>query len=66
MLQVGVTSARDRKGADVVNANGNTRPFGQGDRDDGPPDRHARGYPCLTLEAVAKPPPGADAHTNPP
>ena len=25
-----------------------------------------QGFPCLTLQAVTKPPPGADAHTNPP
>ena len=49
-----------------MDANCNARPFGQGHRDDRPPYRQPRGFPCLALEAVAKPPPGADAHTNQP
>ena len=63
---VSVASRRDRKGAEVIDANGNARPFGQWHRDDGPPDRQPRGFPCLTLQALAKPLPDADAHTNPP
>ena len=63
---VGVTSRRDRQGVKVIDADGNAGPFGQGNRDDGPPDHQPRGFPCLAFQAVAKPPPGADAHTNPP
>ena len=44
----------------------NAGPFRQAQRDDGPPDRQPRGFPCLVFQAVARPPPGADAHTNPP
>ena len=61
---VGVTSGHDRKGAEVIDANGNVRPCGYGHRDDGPPDCHPQGFPCLALQAVAKPSSGADAHTN--
>ena len=53
-------------GAEVIDANGNARPFGQGNRDDGWSDRPPLRLPFLTLQAMAKPPPGADAHTNPP
>ena len=63
---VDVSPRRDRKGVEVIDANGNVRPFGQGHRDDGPSDRQPRGFSCLTLQAMTKPPPGADAHTNPP
>ena len=37
-----------------------------GDRYDRPTDRHPRGFPCWTIQAVVKPPSGADAHTYPP
>ena len=57
---------RDRKGANVIDANGNARPFGEGHRDDMPPYRQPRGLPRLAVEAVAKPPSGADSHINPP
>ena len=63
---VGVALRRDREGAEVKDADGNAGSYGQGHRDDGLPDRQPRGFPCLTLQAVARPPPGADAHTNPP
>ena len=53
-------------GAEVIGANGNARPFGQGNRDDGWSDRPPLRLPFLTLQAMAKPPPGADAYTNPP
>ena len=36
---VGVTSGRDRKDGEVIDSNGNATAFGQGHRDDGPPDR---------------------------
>ena len=36
---VSVSSRRDRKGAEVIDANGNALPFGQGHRDDGPTNR---------------------------
>ena len=49
-----------------MDADRNTGPFKQRHRDDGPTDRRPRGFPCLTLQSVAKPPPGADVHTNPP
>ena len=63
---VGVTSRRDLEGAEAIDADRNAGSFGQGHRDDGPPDRQPRCVPCLTLQAVAKPPPDADSHTNPP
>ena len=63
---VGFTSRHDREGAEVVDADGNAGPFRQGHRNDGPADRQPRGFPRLTLQAVAKPPPGADVHNNPP
>ena len=63
---VGVTSRRDREGPEAIDAEGNTGPFRQGHRDDGPTDRQPRGFPCLVLQVGAKPPPGADVHTNPP
>ena len=61
---VGVTSRRDRDGAEVIDAYGNAEPFGQGHRDDGRPDRQPRGFASLTLQAMAKSPPRADAHIN--
>ena len=60
---VGVTSRRDREGAEAIDADGNVGPFGQRRRGDGPTDRQPRGFPCLTLQAVAKAPPDAGAHT---
>ena len=63
---VGFTSRHDREGAEVVDADGNAGPFGQKDRHDGPPDRQPRDFPCLAFQALVNPPPGADAHTNPP
>ena len=63
---VGVTSRCDREGGEIIDADCNAGPFGQGHRDDGPTDRQPRGFPSLTAQAVAKPPPGADVHTNPP
>ena len=63
---VGFTSRHDREGAEVVDADGNAGPFRQGHRNDGPTDRQPRGFQCLTLQAVVKPPPCADVHTNPP
>ena len=61
---VGVTSRRDREGAEVVDADGNVGPFRQGHRDDGPMDRQPQGFPRLTLYVVVKPSPGADVHAN--
>ena len=58
-----VISRRERERAEVTDADGNAR---QGHRDDGLTNRHPRGFPCSTLQAVAKPPPGADVHNNPP
>ena len=58
-------SRHDRNGAEVVDADDKARPLWQRDRDDWPTDLQPRGFPCLTLQAVAKPPPGADVHTNP-
>ena len=63
---VGVTSRRDREGVKVIDADGNAAPFKQGTRDDGPTDRQPRGFPCLTLQSVAKPPPGTGVHNNAP
>ena len=63
---VGVTSRRDREGAEVIGADGNAGPFRQGHRDDGPTGRQPRSFPCLTLQAAVKPLPGAEVHTNPP
>ena len=57
---------RDRERAEVIDAGGTAGPLRQGHRDDGPTDRQPRGFPYLTLQAVAKPPPGADVHTKPP
>ena len=50
---VGVTSRRDRQGAEVIDIDGNAGPFGRGHRDDGPSDRQPRGFPCLAFQAVA-------------
>ena len=61
-----VISTRHRDGAEGIDADGNAGSFGQRHRDDGPPDRQPRGFPCLAFQAVAKPPSGADTHTNPP
>ena len=55
---VGVTSRRDRKGVEVLDADDIARSFGQGHQDDGPPNRQPRVFPCLTRHAVTKPPPG--------
>ena len=52
-------------GAEVIDDDGNAGPFRQGHRDDGPTDRQPRVFSCLTLQAAAKPPLGADVHTNP-
>ena len=49
----GVTSRRDRVGAEVLDADGTAGPLGQGHRDDGPTDRQPRVFPCLKLQAVA-------------
>ena len=62
----GVTSRRDRQGGEIIDADGYAGAFGQGHRDDGPPDRQPRGFLCLAFQAVVKPPLGADAHTNTP
>ena len=48
-----VISRRDRKRAEVIDANGDPEPVWQGHRDDGPSDRLPRGFPCMTLQAVA-------------
>ena len=59
---VAATSRHDWEGADVVDADGSTGPFQEGHRDYGAPDRQPLNSPCLTLQVVAKPPPGADTH----
>ena len=63
---IAASSGRDREGAEVIDADGNAGLVGQGHRDNGPPDHQPRGFPCLEFQAVAKPPSGADAHSNPP
>ena len=60
---IGVTLRRDWEGAEVVDADEQCRALWA---DDGRPDRQPRGFPCLTLQAMAKPPPGAETHPNPP
>ena len=60
-----ITSGRHRERAEVVDADGYAGSFWQGQRDGGPPDRLPRRFACSTLQAVAQPPPGADAHANP-
>ena len=63
---VGISPRRHWERAEIVNADGDAGPFWEGQRDDGPPDRLPRRFPCSALQAVTKPPPGADAHTDPP
>ena len=63
---VGVTSRRDRAVADVIDADGIAGPFRQGHRYDELMDCQLRRFPCVTLLAVAKPPPGAGVHKIPP
>ena len=58
---IGVTLRRDWEGAEVVDADEQCRALWA---DDGRPDRQPRGFPCLALQAMTKPSPGADAHTN--
>lgn len=63
---VGVTSRRDRKRAEEIDADGDAGALGQGHRNDEPEGRQPRDFPCLTYQALPNPPTGADVHTNPP
>ena len=63
---VAVASRRDRKRAEVVDTDGDTRTFRERHGDDWPTDSQPRGFPRLALQAVAKPPPGANIHADPP
>ena len=63
---VGVASRRDRKRAEVVNTDSDTRTFRERHGDDWPTDSQPRCFPRLALQTVAKPPPGADIHADPP
>ena len=62
----GVASRRDQKRAKVVDNDGDARTVRERHRGDWPPESQWWGFPCLALQAVAKPPPGAYAHTDPP
>ena len=62
---VGVASRRDRKRAKVVDIDGDTRTFRERRGDDWPTDNQPRSFPRLALQAVAKPPPGANVHADP-
>lgn len=62
----GVTSRRVRKRAEPTNAYDNSEAFWQGHRNDVPTGRPTRVFPFFEFQAVAQPPPGAGAHTNPP
>ena len=57
---VGVASRRDRKRAEVVDTDGDTRTFREKHGDDWPTDSQPRGFTRLALQAVAKPPPGGN------
>ena len=63
---VGVTSWRDRKRIEVVDTDGDVTTFRQRHGDDWPSDSQSLVFPCLALQAVAKPPPGGYVHANPP
>ena len=63
---VAVASRRDRERAEVVDTDGDARTFRERHGDDWPTDSQSRGFPRLALQAVAKPPPGAHVHVNPP
>ena len=63
---VGVASRRDRKRAEVVDTDGDTRTFLERHGDDWPADSQPRGFPPLALQAVAEPPPGAKIHADTP
>ena len=63
---VGVPSRRGRKRTEVVDTDGYARTFRERHGDDWPTDSQPRGFPRLALEAVAKPPPGANSHADPP
>ena len=63
---VGVASRRDRKRSEVVDTDGDARTFRQRHGDDWPSDSQSWGFSCLPFQAVAKPPPGAYVHADPP
>ena len=63
---VGVASRRDRKRVEVVYTDGDARTFRERHGDDWPTDSQSTAFPRLALEAVAKPPPGAHVHVDPP
>ena len=46
---VGVALRRDRKGAEVVDTDGDARTFRQRHGDDWPSDSQSWGFPCLAL-----------------
>ena len=63
---VGVASRRDLKRAEVIDTDGDARTFRESDGDDGQTDSQPCGLPGLALQAVAKPPPSAHVHADPP
>ena len=63
---VGVALRCDRKRAEVADTDGNARTFREKHGDDWPTDRQPRGFPRLALQALAKLPPGANRHADPP
>ena len=63
---VAVASRRDRKRAEVVDTDGDARTFQERHGDDWPTESQPRGFPRLELQAVAKLPPGAYIHADPP
>ena len=63
---VGVASRRDRKRAEVVDTDGDARTLRERHGHDWPMDSRPWEFPRLTLQAVAKPPPGAHVHADPP
>ena len=63
---ISVSSCRDRKWSEIVNADGYSGAVGQGDGERRPANGLAGCFPCLTLEAASHPPFGARFHTYPP
>ena len=63
---VGFSSQHDRKRAEVVDTDDDAGTFRERHGYDWPSDSQSWGFPHFALQAVAKPPPGAYVHADPP